>query len=163
MVLHMLFQIPLLVLAGWILTTALPRRFCKAVAPWNAYGISGILLASLTGSVWMLPRMLDAAVDDFSIALVKWISVPFLIGMPLALSWPRAGFVVRGVFLLELIATAFRLGWLYLVSPVRLCNSYLLDDQQRLGWLLLAIGVVAVLFLAWQLLWGHIEVRHLDK
>jgi hypothetical protein len=107
----------------------------------------------------MLPRALDAALDTPWVAAAKFISVPLLIGMPLALSWPRAGFVVRGVFLLEAIATAFRLGWLYLASPQRLCSNYLLGDQQRLGESLMAIGAAIILFLAWKLVWGQ---PHLD-
>ena len=93
----------------------------------------------------MLPRTLDAAVTDPLVAAAKYVSAPLLIGLPLALSWPRMGFIVRGVFLVECIATFFRLGWLYLISPDRLCNLYLLEDQQRLGQLLLLIG--AALFL----------------
>jgi hypothetical protein len=38
-------------------------------------------------------------------------------------------------------------GQLYIDSPLRLCNAYLLDDQERLGrWL---IAVAALLALAW--------------
>jgi hypothetical protein len=81
--------------------------------------------------------------------------VPLLIGLPLGLGWPRMGFVVRGVFLLELIATFFRLGWLYLVSPLRLCNNYLLDDQQRAGQYMLVIGGVILACVMAKLLWGR--------
>jgi hypothetical protein len=72
------------------------------------------------------------------------------------------GFVVRGVFLLELIASAFRLGWLYLVSPTRLCSNYLLSDQQQLGKYLFAIGIATCLVLAWKLMWGRIRVEYID-
>jgi hypothetical protein len=59
------------------------------------------------------------------------------------------------VFLLELIATFFRLGGLYLVSPVRLCNNYLLDDQQRAGQYMLVIGGVILAGVMAKLLWGR--------
>jgi len=154
-----LVQIPLLVAAGWLVAAALPYRARAAIARWNGGGVSGLLLASLVGMLWMLPRMMDASLDDGRFALAKLVSVPLGIGMPLALSWPRAGFVVRGVFLLELVATAFRLGWLYLVSPVRLCTRYLASDQQRLGESLLAIGTAACLLLAWKLVWGRVRVE----
>jgi uncharacterized membrane protein YeaQ/YmgE (transglycosylase-associated protein family) len=162
MSLHMLVQIPLLALAGWLAARVVPRRIVDAIAAWNLGGISGLLLASLAGTVWMVPRALDAALDDPAVALAKFLTVPLLIGAPLALSWPRMGFVVRGVFWVELIATAFRLGWLYLVSPERLCSNYLLSDQQQLGRLLLAIGGAMALLVAWQLIWGRIEVGRLD-
>jgi hypothetical protein len=103
----------------------------------------------------MLPRSLDAAVSEPWMALAKFTSVPLLIGLPLGLGWPRMGFVVRGVFLLELIATFFRLGWLYLVSPLRLCNNYLLDDQQRAGQYMLVIGGVILACVMAKLLWGR--------
>jgi len=163
MTLQMLVQIPLLALAGGWFAQGTPEGLDRRLAGWNQSGISGLLLASLAGMVWMLPLAMDAALDDPRVALAKFLSVPLLIGAPIALSWPRAGFVVRGVVLLELTATVFRLGWLYLISPVRLCSNYLLDDQQRLGRLLLAIGFVIVLILVWKLMWGHIDTGHADR
>ena len=47
----------------------------------------------------------------------------------------------RGLVKIEFLAMCFRLGWLYLISPDRLCNSYLLDDQVLLGRGLLVLGV----------------------
>ncbi|MGH8802005.1 MAG: hypothetical protein ACREX6_06885, partial [Casimicrobiaceae bacterium] len=140
-----------------------PDWLDRHLVRWNHRGISGLLLASLASMVWMLPLAMDAALDDPQVALTKFLSVPLLIGAPIALSWPRAGFVVRGVALLELTATAFRLGWLYLISPVRLCSNYLLDDQQQLGRFLLAIGFAIVLMLAWKLLWGQLDLGRADR
>lgn len=159
MTLQMLAQIPLLALAGWCLRPLVPRRATQALAPWDRNGISGLLLVSLTAMLWMLPRALDAALGVPWVEIAKFASVPLLVGLPLALSWPRAGFVVRGVFLLEVTATAFRLGWLYLVSPERLCSNYLIGDQQRLGRILLAIGAVLFLVLLWKLIWERIRVE----
>lgn len=155
---QMLVQLPLLTVAGCLAARAVPQRIAMALARWNAQGIAGLLLASLAGGLWMLPRLMDASVTSEWIAVAKSASVPLLVGMPLALSWPRAGFVVRGVFLLESIATAFRLGWLYLASPTRLCSNYLLDDQQLLGRALVAVGVVLCLLLGWKLVWGRVRV-----
>ncbi len=159
MTLQMLVQIPLLALAGWWMAASLAHRPATALAAWNRSGISGLLLASLAAMLWMLPRTLDAALEVPWVALAKFLGVPWLIGMPLALSWPRAGFVVRGVFLLEVVATAFRLGWLYTVSPVRLCSNYLLGDQQQLGKTMLALGVAICVLLAWRLMWGHVAIH----
>jgi len=41
------------------------------------------------------------------------------------------------------------------VSPERLCNNYLLDDQQLLGRGLLVLGVALTLAVAGKLLWGR--------
>ena len=158
MTLQMLAQVPLLALAGWWLRPLLPGRVAEGVARWNRSGITGIVLVSLVAMVWMLPRTMDASLGVAAVELAKFTSVPLLIGLPLAISWPSAGFVVRGLFLAEVVATAFRLGWLYLVSPQRLCSSYLLGDQQLLGKLMLVTGAVLSLALAWQLLWGRIKV-----
>jgi hypothetical protein len=155
MTLQMLVQIPLLIGVGYLLASALSERLDASIARWNHHGISSLVLASLAGMFWMLPRSLDAAVSEPWMALAKFTSVPLLIGLPLGLGWPRMGFVVRGVFLLELIATFFRLGWLYLVSPVRLCNNYLLDDQQRAGQYMLVIGGVILAGVMAKLLWGR--------
>lgn len=157
MTLQMLVQIPLLALAGWGFAQGIPGWLDRRLASWNRNGISGLVLASMTGLVWMLPLSMDAALDVPGVALAKFLSVPLWIGAPIALSWPRAGFVVRGVVLAELIATTIRLGWLYLISPARLCSNYLLGDQQRLGRSLLAIGFAILLVLAWRLMWGHVD------
>lgn len=155
MTLQMLVQIPLLGAIGWWLAGALPRRAVDALGNWNASGISGLVLASMASLLWMLPRALDAAVDLPWMDAAKFASVPLLIGLPLGLSWPRMGFVVRGMFFMEFVATCFRLGWLYLASPDRLCSNYLLDDQQRLGRFLLVIGAEVLLLLAGKLLFGR--------
>lgn len=157
---QMLVQIPLLAVVGWALAQSVPSRINRRLADWDQAGISGLLLASLAALLWMLPRAMDAAVDAPAVALAKFISVPLLIGLPAALSWPRAGFVVRGIVLAEVVAMTLRLGWLYLISPQRLCTNYLLDDQQRLGQILILIGLSLVLIIAWQLIWGHIDTEH---
>lgn len=155
--LHMLVQIPLLAVAGWWLSPLLPKRLTDTLPAWNRSGISGIVLVSVVALFWMLPRSMDAALEVPWVEVAKFASVPLLMGLPLAISWPSAGFVVRGVYLVEVVATAFRMGWLYLISPQRLCSNYLLGDQQGLGKAMLAIGAAICLLLAWKLMWGHID------
>lgn len=152
---QMLVQIPLLTVVGYLLRAAVPQRITSGIAGWNHRGITGLVLASFALMFWMLPRSMDAAVTDSVIDLAKFVSVPLLVGLPLGMSWPRMSFVVRGVLLSEVIAMLFRLGWLYMVSPVRFCNSYLLGDQQRLGECMIAIGAAILLWLIGKLLWGR--------
>lgn len=152
---HMLVELTLLVLAGMCLAVGVPLAVRRRLARWNARGITGLILASVVSTFWMLPIALDAALDVPAAAAFKFLGVPLLIGLPLALSWPRAGFIVRAVFLAEFIATLFRAGWLYLISPERLCSNYLLGDQQWLGGLLLAVGAGVLLCLAGLLLFGN--------
>ena len=155
---QMLVQIPLLVVVAALLARALPGRWVDAVEPWNRQGLSSLLIAMFAAAFWMLPRMLDAAATEPLAAAAKFASLPLLVGLPLAIAWPRMGFVVRGVFLLECVATAFRLGWLYLVSPDRLCNNYLLGDQQLLGRCLLVLGAALTLAITAKLLWGRFDL-----
>lgn len=151
---QMLVQIPLLAVAGVLLGKSLPGRAVSRVEPWNRGGVTGLIAVTFTAACWMLPLSLDAAKAGAAADLAKFLTVPLLIGLPLALSWPRTSFVLRGLLLFEAVAMLFRLGWLYLISPLRLCNSYGLSDQQRLGeWLLIA-GAALLLGIGWRLLWG---------
>jgi hypothetical protein len=154
---QMLLQIPLLVGVGCLLSKALPAGARAIADDWNYGGITGLVIASVASAFWMLPRTLDAAVTEPLVDMVKYLSVPLLIGVPFALSWPRMTFIVRGVFLVEFIATFFRLGWLYLICPDRLCNLYLLDDQQRLGQFMLLLGAALFLGVAAKLIWGRFD------
>lgn len=158
MSLHMLVQLPLLALAGWWLAPWVPLRWRRALAPWNARGITGLILVSILALYWMLPLAMDAAIASGWVELGKFTSVPLLGGLVAALSWPRAGFIVRGVFMLEATATLYRAGWLFLVAREQVCANYLVSDQQQLGRLLLAAGGALTLVLAWKLMWGHIRV-----
>lgn len=152
---QMLAQLPLLAASGYLLRSAVPDRLQAHLAAWDAYGVTGLVLAVVTAAYWMLPRALDTAVSEPLAAAAKYLTVPLLIGLPLGLSWPRMNFIVKGVLLLELIASCFRLGWLYLTSTSRLCNNYLLGDQQRLGHALLILGCLLLVWISYKLLWGR--------
>lgn len=143
---HVLVQIPLLVALGYWLGHSGRERLEPWQRSWNGGGIAGILLTSFTIAFWMLPRWLDASLDDPAIAMAKYLSLPLLAGAPLALSWPRLHPIARAVVKIELIAMLSRLGWLYLISPDRLCNNYLLSGQILLGQAFLALAVVLTLF-----------------
>jgi len=56
---------------------------------------------------------------------------------------------MQGFFLGNVLPMSFVVGQLYVDSPLRLCNAYLLDDQERLGrWLMALAAAVAVAWLA---------------
>lgn len=130
---HVLVQIPMLIAAGFVLGRLFEPRIRRALAVLNAGGIAGILLASFTIAFWMIPRWLDGSLTSDWIAGAKYLSLVLLAGMPLAWSWSRLHPVARGVVKIEFLAMLFRLGWLYLISPDRFCNNYLLTDQVWLG------------------------------
>ena len=148
---HMLLQFPLLMLAGALLAGALPAAARSAIARWNAYGISGLVATALVLGLLMVPRVLDLALVSPAIEWAKC-SALVLTGAALRLSWRPAGLVVQGFFLGNLLPMMAVVGQLYVDSPTRVCNAYLLDDQEQLGqWLVWLAVVIAVAWLAWTL------------
>ena len=141
---HMLVQFPLLALIGFLLAGALPRRWVERLNAWNGYGISGLFATALILAIVMIPRVLDLALVDGRIELAKWLALLFC-GAALRLSWRQAGLLVQGFFLGNVLPMTSVVGYLFESSPVRVCNAYLLDDQERLGqrlvWLTVAIGI----------------------
>lgn len=144
---HMLVQMPLLAAAGALGALALPPGVKRALAAYNAHGLPFTLLAGLVSSYWMLPRALDAALADPWAELAKFISLPLLVGLALALSWRPLGAIGRGFVAANVVSMMAVLGWLYIVSPVRVCNSYRVGEQALAGWLL--VGAACALALAW--------------
>ena len=141
MSLHMLLQFPLLAVSGWLLAGALPHRFRAASERWNGYGITGLLAIALVSSVLMIPRVLDLALVDPRFEAAKWGAL-LTCGVAFRLSWKRAGLLVQGFFLGNVLPMTAVAGQLYQDSPLRLCNAYLLDDQVRLGQALVAVSVL---------------------
>ena len=147
---HMLIQYPLLMLAGYWLAAAWLARLQR----WNAHGISGLFATALMLAILMIPRVLDLALLDARIELAKALALVFC-GAALQLSWRPAGLLVQGFFLGNMLPMMAVVGNLYASSPVRVCNAYLLDDQARLGQLLIWISVAVAL------LWFALLVRSL--
>ena len=143
---HMLVQFPLLALIGFWFAGALPRNWMRRLNLWNGYGISGLFASALLLAILMIPRVLDLALVDGRIELVKWLAL-LLCGAAMRLSWQPAGLLVQGFFLGNVLPMMVVVGYLFESSSVRLCNAYLLDDQERLGQSLLWIA--AATGLAW--------------
>ena len=146
---HMLLQFPAWLLAGALLAAALPPRARAAVARWNAHGIAGLVAVAVTLAVLMVPRVLDLALRRPDMEAAK-LAALLLAGVALRLSWRPAGLVVQFFFLGNLLPMMVVVGQLYIDSPLRLCNAYLLDDQARLGaWLIGGAAVLGAAWLAW--------------
>jgi len=144
---HMLVQMPLLVILGIALAHCLsPRQRCRIVA---AVGGPLVLLtlASFASTYWMLPRALDLAVANGAADAVKFLTLPLLVGLPLALAWRPIGVLGRGFVWTNLISMLVFIGWLYIAAPLRVCNSYLVDDQARAGWWM--VYAAAGIFAGW--------------
>ena len=136
---HVLIEIPLLIIIGIFAGNLLKPRLAGLL---GMLSIPAILLACFTLAFWMIPRWLDASLGNKFTAYMKYLSLPLLAGIPLSLSWQTLHPIARGVVKIEFLAMLFRLGWIYLVSPDRLCNNYLLGEQQHLGYMLILVGFV---------------------
>jgi hypothetical protein len=123
---HVLAQMPLLALSGWLFGAAFAPRFDKVMGRWNQFGVPGLTLVMFTMFFWMLPRSVDSAVQDIGYEVLKFVSLPCA-GAALALSFQRTNALLGLISLLGVLA------WLYTAAPVRLCISYLSSDQEMLG------------------------------
>jgi len=148
MIAHMLVQIPLLAIAGGLMATSIPSSWKARIAVWDAGGVSGILLALIASSWWMVPRALDAALAAPLVELAKFVSLPALVGAPVALSWHRLGGIGRGLVIANVLPMWAVVGWLYVAAPVRVCNFYLVDAQVTAGagvlFVSIALAIVAM-------------------
>lgn len=144
---HMLVQLPLLAFSGICLHQALPRHRREALRSLAGGPIPLLLTALFAASYWMLPRALDAALFDPRAEAAKFLSLPLLVGWPLALAWERLGLIGRGFVWSNFISMLAVLGWLYLAAPMRVCNGYLVLQQEDAGmWM---IRLALALFLWW--------------
>jgi hypothetical protein len=143
MVLHMLVQMPLLVLAGACAAAAwTPMRELR----WNRFGLTGFMLSQCIVAYWMIPAMVDRAVVMPSADAVK-LTTLWIAGVALRLGYRQAPPVVQLFFIGYGLPMMAWLG-LYLASTdLRLCNAYSLQSQWRAGWGLM--GLTAVLGAAW--------------
>lgn len=151
---HMLAQYPALLAVGALLIGPVPRRWQQGLQRGNELGIAGLLFAAVTMAVLMVPRVLDLALVDLRVETLKLLALA-LSGAALRLSWQRAGTVLQAFFLGNVLPMLAVVGTLYQDSTTRLCNAYLLDDQQTLG---AALPWLASGMLAWWLL--HLAVLH---
>lgn len=143
---HMLVQFPLLALAGFGLAASLGQRQVARLNRWNGHGVTGLLAAALLVALLMIPRLLDLALVDAWVELAKFLAL-LLCGAAVRLSWQPAGLLVQGFFLGNVLPMTVVVGYLFESSPVRLCNAYLLGDQERLGQGL--VWSAAAVALAW--------------
>ena len=144
---HMLVQMPLLVIIGIIACRLLPAQWQNSIVIGLGGAWPSVIVAMFASSYWMLPRALDAALTDPLAEVAKFLSLPLLVGFPLALAWRRLTLIGRGFVWTNFFSMLAVLGWLYIAAPVRVCNSYLVNDQENAGWYMVMGSVL--LFLWW--------------
>lgn len=149
---HMLVQLPLLVACGALLGPWL--RLPPGAARWDAQGLATLTGAAFATTYWMIPRALEQALADPFANGMKFASL-LLLGALLPGALRRAHVVVQLFFVANICAMMAIAGMLYRELPQRLCNAYLLDDQDRTGsWL---VGLALVLGVAWCI----VNARHI--
>ncbi|WBY03822.1 hypothetical protein PE066_09925 [Ramlibacter tataouinensis] len=147
MSLHMLVQFPLVVLGGYLLAGELGPRATARLQRWNAHGLTGLLAVALLLALLMIPRWLDLAWVDLRFEIAKWLAL-LATGGALRLSWSRAGLLGQVFFLGNTLPMTVMAGYLFIESPLRLCNAYLLDDQVTVGkGLIVACALTAITWL----------------
>jgi hypothetical protein len=147
MVIHMHMQMPMLIIAGMLMARFFQKRFPGFFEKWNSNGVPGITLFLVIMVYWMLPRTMDEALTSQLVEGFKFISLPFLAGFSLRDSWKKLAPFGKNLIIISFTVLFIGLGWLYIWSPVQLCNNYLVIEQVTLGWgfLTTAIGMVVYL------------------
>lgn len=150
MVLHMHMQMPLLVITGLLMAPFFQKCFAFLFAKWNQNGIAGILLFIIIITYWMIPKTMDDALSSMTVELFKFISLPFLGGVPLRDSWIKLQDYLK-ISVIALFTIAFlAMGLLYIQSPIQLCNNYLLVEQITLGWAYLFMSLGFIVYLIYK-------------
>lgn len=147
MIIHMHMQMPLIVIAGFLMAPFFQQKFPQFFWKWNENGIPGILLFIIIILYWMIPRTMDDALQSIPVELFKFISLALLAGVPLRNSWSKLTTKSKNIiFIFFLIVFAF-MGVLYIFSPVQLCNNYLRTEQITLGWGFVTTAVCTFIYL----------------
>lgn len=154
MSLHMLLHIPLILFAGIFATQGLSagglgarvgmRSLREHWAKYNEYGIPGLLLCAFVAAYWMIPRSLDQVLVSAPANGLKYAGL-FIAGMALYDSLRRSNSVITLFFLGNFSWMTAIAGLLYQDNPQRLCNFYLLSDQEIAGKGLVIVAVVVPL------------------
>jgi len=143
---HMLVQIPLLIFAGLLMGEYVKHRLRGLFKQWNSSGIPGILLVYIVTMYWMIPRAMDEAIIVTSVEVFKFVSLP-LTGLLLRDSLKKIQVIGKVFLFLNYISMFGLMAWLYIDSPIQVCNNYLEAEQQALGWGFLVIAAGMVLYI----------------
>lgn len=146
MALHMLAQIPMLLIAGACIACSLPQGFLKRLRAYDENGVTGLTIFLLVTGYWMIPKALDSVLVSNAMESGKFVSL-FFAGLLLPGSLSRANTVIQLFFIGNFGWMMAIVGLLYQDTPQRLCNFYLIDDQVVAGTGLVALAIA--LPLAW--------------
>lgn len=133
MVWHMLVQMPLLALGGWLVAG---HGWARPPLLWlerfNRFGLTGFIVATLIAGYWMIPSSIDRAVVMPGTDMAKIVTL-WLCGAALRHSIERAPLLVQLFFLGYTLPMLVWLGLYYATTDLRLCNAYSLESQLAAG------------------------------
>lgn len=150
MSLLMLVLLPSLLMAGILVPFLLPAAWrVRLEEALRHYALTLLVFASVALGVWMLPISVDLSRMDEWVGVTRDLSV-CLAGTFSAIAVRSASWPVVLFFGGNLVWMALTLGLLFVDAQVRLCASFLLDDQHVAGTGLVAYAVASgVWLLAW--------------
>lgn len=156
MVLHMLVHIPVILVAGvlagqaGLLDVKPGAPGCKVhwLAKYNGHGIPGLLAVAFMMAYWMIPRSLDNVLVSDIASIAKFAGL-FIAGLLLLDSLRRADSVIKLFFLGNFVWMTAIVGLVYQENPARLCNSYLMGDQEATGFGLVIVAAVLPMLWLW--------------
>jgi len=156
MIVHMLVQMPLLITAGFLIGKVFIQKWSSFLNIWNGNGIPGILVAVFITTYWMLPRTMDEALTIEYIEWFKFISLP-ITGFLIRDSWVKLQEIGKGFLYLNYLSMFALMAWLYIDAPIQVCNNYLEIEQKMLGWGLLFITFVMIVYIIQFVFTDHSE------
>src|SRR5690625_1234962 len=146
MTIHMHMQMPLLAIAGMLMTPFLKQTFPNFFARWNKGGVPGIILFLIVMCYWLIPRAMDDALMSISVEVFKFISWPLLVGVPLMDSWGKLTKRWKSFTFIFLTIAYGLMAAIYIFAPDQLCNNYLIVEQRTLGWAFLFVALCILIY-----------------
>ena len=145
---HMLVQMPLLALGGWLVAGQdWSWKPLARLERFNRYGLTGFIVTTLIAGYWMIPSAIDRAVVMPEADAAKIVTL-WLCGGALRQSMRRAPLVAQLFFLGTTLPMMAWLGLYFATTELRLCNAYSLESQLAAGRGLVALaGAAAALWL----------------
>jgi hypothetical protein len=152
MVWHMVVQMPLLMVAGWLCATCWSRTRSDAPSAWNQFGLTGGLMTLVVLAYWMLPSSIDRALVVPRADALKLASL-WVCGALLQRSAVQAPLVVQLFFVGTVLPMLMWAGLYFASTDLRLCNAYSLDSQIAAGRGLAGLAVLLALGWAANAVW----------
>ncbi|SHF88794.1 hypothetical protein [Ornithinibacillus halophilus] len=156
MVTHMLVQLPLLIFTGWLISKYIVGKYRSFFSKWNTYGVPGIIFVAIVTTYWMIPRTLDEALTMNIMEIFKFISLP-IVGLLIRDSWKKLEGIGKSFIYLNYLSMFGLMAWLYIDSPIQICNNYLETEQKILGWGMLVITACMIFYFIQYVFTDHTE------